>query len=326
MSLSRPLLLSLLLLLGASAARASTGVQVIGDSRLREQARTRIAAWLANHEHEVAENALGPVALAAIEQCYLGNELACANKVFTNNSKASLLVFVSIEVTGAEGRDRTVRATLWLLKSAGAAERQEKSCRRCDDEEALDMVEDLVAYVGNFDERTGVLRVTSDPQGALVKVDGKHAGSTPLESDQRPGARKLEVTRPGYYPVTREVKVSPGKVREEVIDLVRIPPPVSKWRKRAMVGGAIVGTVALAAGVVAIAVHEGDSCALDQKRCLNTLPTGVVAVAAGSLALGGSAYLWFTQPDDEPDGESPTAASGVRRAPRSFGLGFSARF
>lgn len=319
MSSSRPLLLSLLVLLGVSAAHASTGVQVIGDSRLREQARTRVVAWLANHQHDVAEDALGPVAVAAVEQCYLGNDLACANKVFVNNSKAALLVFVSLEVTGTDGRDRMVRATLWVLKPVGSPERQEQSCQSCDDEEALALVEHLVAHVGRFDERTGVLRITSDPPGAAVKVDGKPVGTTPAETDQRPGLRRLLVTRPGYYPLQREVPVSPGKVREEALALVRVPSPVPKWRKPVMVGGAIIGTVALAAGIVAISLHEGASCDPDQQRCLYSLPAGVAAVVIGSLALGSSAYLWFTQPDDEP---SATA----HRARRSFGLGYSARF
>lgn len=316
----RLLTISLLVLCSAAFAEASTGVRVVGDPKLRALATKRIVTWLVDHDHQV-DDALGQAALTALDLCYRGNDLACANKVFTSNSKADLYVLVDLVVTGAEGREREVQATLWLLKAVGAPQRHERSCRGCDDEGAADMIDALVAHVGSFDNRAGVLRVSSEPAGALVRVDGKRAGATPLDSEQRPGKHELEVSRPGYFSETRSVEVVAGETHEEIVDLRRQAAPMPAWRKPVMYGAAAAGVLALVGGVVALSINEGDRCAPDKEQCLYTLPGGVAALVGGSLALGGAGYLWFTR-ESEPD---TAAALGPRRG-RGVGLGWTVRF
>ncbi len=54
------------------------------------------------------------------------------------------------------------------------------------------------------------LTVSSQPTGAQVSVDGKLLGATPLSAELLHGERKLTLTRPGYKPWSRVLKVLPG--------------------------------------------------------------------------------------------------------------------
>lgn len=326
----RVLTITLLVLCAATFAEASTGVRVVGDPKLRLLVTQRIATWLVEHEHEVDENAMGQVAQAALDQCYLGNELSCANKVFHANGNSDLYVLVNLEVTGSEGRDRAVRATLWLLKSLGAPEHYEQACDgsldglSCDDDQVAEMVDKLAENIGSYNKRAGMLRISSDPAGALVKVDGKSAGATPLDNEQRPGMHHLELSRPGYHSELRKVEVVAGEVIEVVVDLRRRPPSQPRWRKTVMYGAAAAGVLAIAGGIVAISVNEGDHCGTDPKKkeCLYSLPHGVAAVVSGTLALGGAGYLWFTRDSVPMASEHAT----TKRPARGVGVGLSVTF
>ena len=67
---------------------------------------------------------------------------------------------------------------------------------------------------------TGELRVTSDPAGAQVLLDGRRIGTTPLSIEGvRPGQHAVTVERTGYESVARPVTIRPGGVFETVVDL-----------------------------------------------------------------------------------------------------------
>ncbi|MSQ68634.1 MAG: PEGA domain-containing protein [Gammaproteobacteria bacterium] len=54
-------------------------------------------------------------------------------------------------------------------------------------------------------------RIASQPTGAQVTVDGKLLGATPLGAELLHGERKLTLTRPGYKPWSRVLKVVAGR-------------------------------------------------------------------------------------------------------------------
>jgi TonB family protein len=63
----------------------------------------------------------------------------------------------------------------------------------------------------------GTLELVSNPPGALVKVDGKPVGRTPLNAYRaKPGKRQVEYALEGYDPWRREVTVREG--RKERVD------------------------------------------------------------------------------------------------------------
>jgi TonB family protein len=78
----------------------------------------------------------------------------------------------------------------------------------------------------------GTLRVLSEPEGALVKLDGEDRGQTPLELEEVPfGTHRVQLLLEGYQPQEHEVSVS---LDEAVADLratfARQPPPLGTVR------------------------------------------------------------------------------------------------
>ena len=68
--------------------------------------------------------------------------------------------------------------------------------------------------------RTGLLSITSTPQGATIKIDGKDMGKTPnLFHDVLIGKRKIEITKQNYNPVEIEVEIKEGETTEKNVDL-----------------------------------------------------------------------------------------------------------
>ncbi len=67
---------------------------------------------------------------------------------------------------------------------------------------------------------TGELRVSSSPSGAVVSIDGRRIGETPIAVlGVRPGRHSLSVQRRGYETSVRPVDIRPGGVFEAAIDL-----------------------------------------------------------------------------------------------------------
>ncbi|HEV7499562.1 MAG TPA: PEGA domain-containing protein, partial [Vicinamibacteria bacterium] len=78
------------------------------------------------------------------------------------------------------------------------------------------------------------LRVRSDPAYAIVRVDGKTVGTTPLDSfDLAPGHHEVRVERRGYAPATQTVEGRGGQTVEVSLRLERDqaarsePPPLT---------------------------------------------------------------------------------------------------
>ena len=52
--------------------------------------------------------------------------------------------------------------------------------------------------------------VTTVPDGADVLIGGVWVGSTPAELELSIGIHEIEISRPGYVPWKRQVRVKPG--------------------------------------------------------------------------------------------------------------------
>ncbi len=70
----------------------------------------------------------------------------------------------------------------------------------------------------------GVLKVTSSPMGATVKLDGKVLGTTPFMSNEvLTGNRTLALELKGYNPYTKELSIVKGKTTEVAATLSNEP-------------------------------------------------------------------------------------------------------
>jgi serine/threonine protein kinase len=86
-------------------------------------------------------------------------------------------------------------------------------------------------------KKATVLIVDSDPAGAIVYLDGKRIGKTPLrKSDLKPKAKaKVYITYKGYKPGSKTLKIKSGEEHEVRLVLakasaIRKPPPDKKKR------------------------------------------------------------------------------------------------
>jgi len=57
----------------------------------------------------------------------------------------------------------------------------------------------------------GILKINGEPVDAQISLDGSALGSSPQEIRIAPGAHKIEITKPGYMPYTREFQAAEGK-------------------------------------------------------------------------------------------------------------------
>ena len=69
------------------------------------------------------------------------------------------------------------------------------------------------------------LKLTSDPVGAEVWVDGRKVGITPYTGKVSPGPHRVELKRPGFDPVETVLQVAAGRALMETKTLVPQPVP-----------------------------------------------------------------------------------------------------
>jgi PEGA domain len=305
-----------------SAAHASTGVRVVGDPKFRAVAEQRLASWLARHGHEVTDKGLSLIAIAALDECYLGNDLECADKLFVKSSNAELFLYVNLELSSQSTDERTILATLWLLRKSGGALRFERSCKSCDDRALAALLDAVAQRVGSFEDRSGTLKLVSEPAGATVNVDGTKVGVAPVVTALDPGSHEVVVSRPGYVSERRTIEILAGGIVEQLVDLRRVGKPARPWRKTLTYGSIGAAGIAVVAGLVALGLNEGQSCEATQRQCRYTIPGAAAAFASSGVLLGIAGYLWFTQ---APQGSAPPAVAG-RHSSRDLLLGWGTAF
>ncbi len=71
--------------------------------------------------------------------------------------------------------------------------------------------------------RKGVLNLDSTPRGALVELDGRPQGQTPLSLEVLPGTYLLRLSLPGYQTFETPVEVRPGEVQYLTVALTPLP-------------------------------------------------------------------------------------------------------
>lgn len=81
----------------------------------------------------------------------------------------------------------------------------------------------LEQALGVIRQHLGRLEVEGNVPGAAVRVDGREVGTLPLRAPVRlrAGDVTLEVSAPGYYPVSRRVTIPPDAAARELVELAR---------------------------------------------------------------------------------------------------------
>ena len=102
---------------------------------------------------------------------------------------------------------RIITIIILALSLIISAQNIEKKCKTCGKPIAN------CIYKGRHPKNdTGTLSITSSPSGAVVKVDGKNIGNTPLTLErQKPGTHSVTFSAEGYETQTKSVTVTAGK-------------------------------------------------------------------------------------------------------------------
>ncbi|HVK88041.1 MAG TPA: serine/threonine-protein kinase [Kofleriaceae bacterium] len=67
---------------------------------------------------------------------------------------------------------------------------------------------------------TGRIAVTTQPNGATLRVDGKPVGTTPIAVTLDSGKHRVQLDLPGYAPVDTETEITPGRETQFYVPLV----------------------------------------------------------------------------------------------------------
>jgi hypothetical protein len=153
---------------------------------------------------------------------------------------------------------------------------------------------------------TGLLRLRTTPQGALVRIDGEPAGHAPLERRLSPGAHRIEVALDGFEGVVREVHLVRGHAVDLHVALARAANAPARTRTEPSPLNYILGGSLIVAAVPALAISlaalagDGD-CARRgaDGGCLERVRFGArsgLLLGAGVAALIGGGVLLFVAP------------------------------
>ncbi len=135
---------------------------------------------------------------------------------------------------------------------------------------------------------SGVVHVTSVPDGAQVFVDGRFQGQTPAELELPDGEHSIRVRRQGYQEAIRTVRSAAGHQAEVEVRLEELSPEddpshiyadPKAWYERPWTWLAIGGgTVAVAVTIVAIVVATSGPTSYEQ-HCGS--PSQCITVSTG---------------------------------------------
>jgi len=217
----------------AALLQGATSLRVVGP----DEARRR----LAGHADGLVARCGGEAACLA----EIGRRLGTDEVVLIGLSQLGDLIVAMQRIDSANGRVEG------RIAESLARDREP-------DEEALT---DLLRRLMPPDDfvRYGTVRVRSDVPGAMVLVDGRPAGQTPLADLRVLAPRKVNVRveKSGYAPFQATLDVLPGTVAEVAPEL---PPEAAapSWYKRWWVW-AIVGGVAAGTATAVAFTRGGDS-------------------------------------------------------------------
>jgi hypothetical protein len=165
----------------------------------------------------------------------------------------------------ARARDYTIAMQLWSVERGEVIASAEGRCEICGLTEVRQLVISkagaLRLRLSEQDAAPATVRVTSEPLGSMVRLDGRKVGVTPYVGEVDPGHHVVAVSNNGFFPERNQITATRG-VREDVhLELDRVPRP----RVLEGIGWASLGTgmIALGGGVGLLAIdgHEhGRKC------------------------------------------------------------------
>jgi len=91
------------------------------------------------------------------------------------------------------------------------------------DQEGVKDTKQTVATRGGGEpaESQGVVKITSNPEGAEVDIDGAYTGQSPRSPALAPGEHKLKLQKKGYKDWERKIMIAAGETLEVSVEMER---------------------------------------------------------------------------------------------------------
>lgn len=194
--------------------------------------------------------------------------------------------------------------------------------------------------------RIARVKITSEPSGAMVTLDGAPIGETPLTHELPPGAHELAFSLDGHVPQRAAIEAKGG---EEMTVAIAMPLEQDPYRPAKITGWSILGAGVATTGLATIltinanaateAFNEAPSSTptptkQEHERALGALETTrrnakiAQGAAVGVLSIGAGVLLWsYTRQgrvsEDDADARSHLHLN-LRR--EEVGVGWTLRF
>jgi hypothetical protein len=209
-------------------------------------------------------------------------------------ARAAGAAYVVVPAVVAADRDYTFRLRL-LDVGGGEAQELAEGCPICGVEEASTVLESLgprltlMWETARSEQRSRALRdeqarrereqaealarqprvrVTSEPRGSPVFIDGEEVGDTPLDHVVTRGRHVVEIRRLGYASERREVELTPGTASDLSFRLRPLGRPAPTRRSQSMLvsGSVLTGGGLLSLGIMGLGLGIGASAEREGER------------------------------------------------------------
>ncbi len=180
----------------------------------------RLLAGLVRVEFEV-------VAVAGAEAAACGD--AVCRRELAASANAQYLV-----AAGITAGDRQYRVAVELVEGStgGVIVLASRDCDVCTVEEVGELLADATGELRTkldlLASGPPLVAIASNPSGAMVELDGKPIGQTPLEQEVRAGAHAAKITKQGYVAQRLTLHALPGHREALTLELVALPPVVPR--------------------------------------------------------------------------------------------------
>ena len=227
---------------GAGPKLAILPLQVEGGLGSSDQAEL-MKALMAGLERG-SFNIVGPDQVLAADARAASCDNAGCYKSIAAATGAAYVVRAAVTV-----RDRDYSVKVELVGADGKRLAQtEDGCEICGVVDASGLLDSAAATLrlklDALSKGPAALKLTSNPVGALVTIDGEIAGTTPFDSPVVPGKHLIRVSQNGFISIEREVTFVEGVNEDLNFSLEKLPSrlPGRRW-----------GYVSLGVGIVALA-------------------------------------------------------------------------
>ena len=145
-------------------------------------------------------------------------------------------------------------------------------------------------------DTTSTLTISSTPSDAVVKIDGKYMGETPLILEkQKPGTYSIAISAEGYETMTESVTVTPGKTA--TCSAILRANQLQQIAQQPVIQQPVAATTTTA------------SSTASQTFTVNGVSFNMILVEGGTFTMGATSEQWSDADSDEKPAHQVTLSS-----------------